>query len=105
MSVSFPLPGMRVASTKRIVPPTGVQARPVATPGLGGPLDALVVLPRRSEEGAHVVLVADDHRLRPCPPAKRTATPRDDARELLLEGPDARLAGVAVDDDRAAPRR
>ena len=31
--MSLPLPGMRVASTNRMSPPTGVQARPVATPG------------------------------------------------------------------------
>ncbi len=31
--VSLPLPGMRVASMKRMSPPTGVQASPVATPG------------------------------------------------------------------------
>ena len=31
--ISAPLPGMRVASTNRMSPPTGVQARPVATPG------------------------------------------------------------------------
>ncbi len=31
--VSFPLPGMNVPSMKRMSPPTGVQARPVTTPG------------------------------------------------------------------------
>ena len=31
--ISLPEPGMRVASMNRISPPTGVQARPVATPG------------------------------------------------------------------------
>src|SRR6516164_1144565 len=31
--ISRPSPGIRVASTNRISPPTGVQARPVATPG------------------------------------------------------------------------
>ena len=33
MIVSLPEPGTAVASTKRTSPPTGVQARPVATPG------------------------------------------------------------------------
>ena len=33
VSTSEPLPGMRVASMKRMSPPTGVQASPVATPG------------------------------------------------------------------------
>ena len=33
MTVSPPLPGIAVASMKRMSPPTGVQARPVATPG------------------------------------------------------------------------
>ena len=31
--MSLPLPGTRVASIKRMSPPTGVQASPVATPG------------------------------------------------------------------------
>ena len=31
--MSLPGPGMRVASMNRMSPPTGVQARPVATPG------------------------------------------------------------------------
>ncbi len=31
--ISLPPPGMRVASMNRMSPPTGVQARPVATPG------------------------------------------------------------------------
>ena len=34
VTVSLPLPGIAVASTKSTSPPTGVQARPVATPGL-----------------------------------------------------------------------
>ena len=33
VTVRRPLPGMAVASMKRMSPPTGVQARPVATPG------------------------------------------------------------------------
>ena len=33
VSLSSPLPGMRVDSTKRMSPPAGVQARPTATPG------------------------------------------------------------------------
>ena len=33
VSVSVWVPGMRVASTKRMSPPAGVHARPVATPG------------------------------------------------------------------------
>ena len=33
VTVSLPCPGMAVASTKRTSPPTGVTARPVATPG------------------------------------------------------------------------
>ena len=33
--MSLPLPGMRAASMKRMSPPNGVQARPVATPGDG----------------------------------------------------------------------
>ena len=32
--ISLPSPGVRAASMKRMSPPTGVQARPVATPGL-----------------------------------------------------------------------
>ena len=32
--MSWPLPGMAVASTNRMSPPTGVQARPVATPAV-----------------------------------------------------------------------
>ncbi len=32
--ISRPLPGMRVASMNRMSPPTGVQASPVATPGM-----------------------------------------------------------------------
>ena len=33
MRISLPVPGTRVASMNRMSPPTGVQARPVATPG------------------------------------------------------------------------
>src|SRR5665647_2831227 len=33
VTVRWPSPGMAVASMKRMSPPTGVQARPVATPG------------------------------------------------------------------------
>src|SRR5918992_807357 len=33
VTISLPLPGIAVASTKRTSPPTGVTARPVATPG------------------------------------------------------------------------
>ena len=33
VSISLPLPGVRLASIKRMSPPTGVQASPVATPG------------------------------------------------------------------------
>ena len=31
--INLPLPGTRAASTNRMSPPVGVQARPVATPG------------------------------------------------------------------------
>ena len=51
VSVSWLPPGMRDASTNSTSPPTGVQARPMATPGsLRAVLHLLVEVARRAEQ-------------------------------------------------------
>ena len=50
VSWSLPVPYMRVASMKRISPPTLVHARPVATPGLFGALGDFARVAWRAEE-------------------------------------------------------
>ena len=48
--VSLPLPGIAVASMNRTSPPTGVQARPVATPGTSRPAPRLGEEPAPAEQ-------------------------------------------------------
>ena len=56
VTVSLPLPGIAVASTKSTSPPTGVTARPVATPGSDVRLRASAEK-RRLPSQAHARLV------------------------------------------------
>ena len=95
--ISLPEPGIRVASMKRMSPPTGVQASPVATPGT---LDAhrhLALEARRPENLGDAILARD---------ADRSRTALGDAHrgiaqhlaDLALEPAHARFAGVVRDD-------
>ena len=95
--ISLPEPGIAVASTNRTSPPTGVQARPVATPGTS-------VRRRCSDENLRLpsssrARFAVDRR--PC----RDLALRDlagdlaeDGADLALEVADAGLARVLLDD-------
>ena len=65
VSVSWLPPAMRDASTNRTSPPTGVHARPIATPGSLRPvLHLLVEMPRRAEQVLDDGARDDDRR--PC---------------------------------------
>ena len=102
--ISLPLPGMRVASMKRMSPPTGVHASPVATPGM--PVRIATSASKRFgrrgwRAGSAAVIVMRSA----VPSAMRTATWRQHAADLALEVAHAGLARVVVDDRRAARRR
>ena len=102
--VSWLAPAIRDASMKSTSPPTGVHARPIATPGsLRAVLHLLVEMPRRAEavsttaSGVTTTGVASG--LRRC----RRAILRQIDADLALEVADAGLARVAADDRRRAP--
>ena len=103
MIVSLPSPGIAVASMNSTSPPTGVQARPVATPGRRGAPARLGEEPALAEQLA-------DPRLGDRELALQRALgdlPRDlaaDGADLALEVAHARLARV-VGDDRPQRRR
>jgi hypothetical protein len=89
---------MRVASMKRISPPTLVHARPVATPvsavrsatslvKRGGPRNSCEVVLAVDLRASSGFALGDLHR-----------DAADDARDLALEVADAGLARVVVDD-------
>ena len=95
--MSLPLPGMRAASMKRMSPPTGVHARPVATPGMPAAhrdlgLEALRRRGSRAGRRRSIVMRST------LPSAMRTATLRQHVADLALEVAHARLARVVVDD-------
>ena len=94
----MPLPGILVASTKRMAPPTGVQARPVATPGILRALGDLARELGRAEAAADVVLGANDDLARGLALGHLHHHPADDGRDLSLERADACLARVPIDD-------
>ena len=102
--ISLPLPGMRVASMNRMSPPTGVQARPVATPGTLVRIATSLSNLRRAEDRVQVAR-ARCARARALPSAIRTATLRSTAADLALEIAHARLARVVARRSRAAPPR
>ena len=98
-----PVPGMRVASMNRMSPPTGVQARPVATPGTlvriatslsncGGAEDGWEVV--RLDAGSGRFAFRDAHRGM----AQRLA-------DLALETAHTGFARVVLDDLADARRR
>ncbi len=101
--ISLPAPGMRAASTNRMSPPTGVHARPVATPGT--PLRiATSASNLRGPEDVREIVGADRRPLR----AAFGDAHRDVAEhvaDFALEVAHARLARVVVDDRGAAHRR
>ena len=105
VSCSLPVPYMRVASMKRISPPTLVHARPVATPGLFGALRDLARVARRAEELAELVLVVDACAACVSPSAIFTATPRMTLAICRSSVANAGFARVVVDDLLDAPRR
>ena len=102
VSVSDPVPAIREASMNSTSPPTGVQARPIATPGslvrssisssrnFGAPSISTTT----SGVISIGVFVAFG------PPPRDLAAERPD---LALQVPHARLAGVAADQLRGAP--
>ena len=94
--ISRPVPGMRVASMNRMSPPTGVQARPVATPGTlvriavslsncGAP--RIAARSSRVDADRSALAFGNAHRGMP----QRLA-------DLALEAAHARFARVALDD-------
>ena len=74
--ISLPLPGMRAASMNRMSPPTGVHARPVATPGMPLRIATSASNLRAPRIGVQIV-GADRRAARRVPSAMRTATWRN----------------------------
>ena len=74
--ISLPLPGMRAASMNRMSPPTGVQASPVATPGMPLRIATSASNLRGAEDRVQVV-GADRRAAARVPSAMRTATWRN----------------------------
>ncbi len=96
--ISLPLPGVRLASMNRMSPPTGVHARPVATPG------RLVRLASSASNSAGPRISAScGTSMRTgagVPSAMLTAACAQDRADLALEVAHARLARVVADDRR-----
>ena len=94
--ISRPLPGTRLASTNRMSPPTGVQARPVATPGtlvrIASSLSTLRA-PRIACRSSGSIRTAAA-----VPSAIRTATLRSTDADQALEVAHAGLARVVAHD-------
>ena len=93
----MPLPGTRVASMNRMSPPTGVQARPVATPGTLVRM-ATSFSNRRGAEDRRQVAAASMRTRSTLPSAIRIATCAADRADLALEIAHAGLARVVADD-------
>ena len=101
--ISWPRPGMRVASMNRMSPPTGVQARPVATPG------TLVRIATSFSNRGAPRIAADRPRAMRIGPLPPFGDPHrgvaQHLADLALQAAHAGLAGVALDDVARAPRR
>ena len=94
--ISRPLPGKRVASINRMSPPTGVQARPVATPGT---LVRIATSPSKRggpSISAQILRHDGDVTCRPLGDVHRGAA--QGCADLALELAHAGLAGVVADD-------
>src|SRR3569833_339123 len=85
VSIKLPRPGTRVASMNRISPPTGVQARPVATPGM-----AVRIALSASKRGAP--------RIGAMSATSRSTRVAEHAADLALELTHAGLARVVAHD-------
>ena len=97
--LSLPVPCIRVASMKRISPPTGVQARPVATPGSSVRSATSLVNGAGPRNARTSLLASHDDRRRRRPFGDLHGDAADDRGDLPLERADAGLARVAVDDE------
>ena len=91
-----PRPDTREASMNRMSPPTGVQARPVATPGNAGALRDLALEARLAEHGADVLRRHHDLGSRALGDLHRGMA--EHLADLALEVTHAGFAGVALDD-------
>ena len=105
VSVRAPLPGMPVASMKRISPPVGVQASPVATPGV--PVRSATSRKKRGGPSTSGTIAAVDRHPLALALGVLACDLAADRRDLALEVPQARLAGVVGDDlaDRVVGER
>ena len=98
-------PRMRLASMKTMSPPTGVQTRPMATPGL---LDALFDFAlgaefRHTEEFAHDF--GRDHHLVGLALGEASSLLADQGGDLAFQVAHTSFASVAMDDLAQACRR
>ena len=92
-----PLPGIRVLSMNRMSPPTGVQARPVATPGPAARL-ATSASKRAGPRIGGQVRGVDARSAAAAPSATAHRDAAEHRADLALEAAHAGFAGVVVHD-------